>query len=89
MACSQYGPSSWFTPNSSQPDFTSNYTLGSFVELAWWGGTPYILGQQQDWRLILAWFNDTDIASALSSGRGEAMTSTGTFSILSPTKILL
>ena len=87
MACDQYTPSSWFLPNSSQSDFTSNFTLGSYnwPLISWWGGTPYLLNQKQNWRLLLGWSSDNNAESALSNGHSKEMTTgTGMSSSFSP-----
>ena len=80
MACDLYTPSNWFTPRSSQDNPTSKYTLGSRVHIAWWGGTPYVINQQQEWSLLLGWFSDNNVGSAVSNGHINEITSTSTFS---------
>ena len=79
MACDLYTPSSWFTPSSSQDNLTNKYKLGSRVHIAWWGGTPYFVNQQQEWSLLLGWFSDNNVGSAVSNGHINEITSTSTF----------
>ncbi|MCJ1267374.1 hypothetical protein MMC22_007259 [Lobaria immixta] len=74
MACDQYIRSSWFTPNSSQPDFTRAFTLESSVNVSWWGGAPSIVNQPQNWRLLLGWFSDDNAESASSKSHSNEMT---------------
>ncbi|KAF2469598.1 uncharacterized protein BDR25DRAFT_371555 [Lindgomyces ingoldianus] len=77
MTCNQnYNSSSWFVPDSTRPDFNSSYTLGSWADLSWWGNIPYSSKQSELWRLLLAWFSDTDADSAFSQGHTFEITST-------------
>ncbi|MCJ1263665.1 hypothetical protein MMC22_003535 [Lobaria immixta] len=74
MACDRYNSSSWIAPNSSLPDFTSNYTLNSSARLSWRGDAPYRVDQSSIWRLILGWFSDDNADSAESNSHSTAIT---------------
>ena len=81
MECDQVSSSTWFTPNSSQPDFTSNFSLGGRAILGWWGGTPNFAGvanATQEWRLLLGRFNDEDAGSVGPQNDSNMITSAGT-----------
>ena len=79
--------SSWFKPDSTQPDFTTNYTLDSHPNISWWGNSAPIREQTQYWKLVLAWASDTSYTDAQSSGHlsevTEGMNATFSFAILS------
>ena len=65
MAC-VLDSSTWFNPSSALPAFTTNYTLGSFSEIQWWGNSVPDGKQRQYWKVVLAWASDMNVTNAES-----------------------
>ena len=73
MACG-LDSSSWFNPDSTQAALSTSYTLGSHPNITWWGNSEPVRKQNQYWKLVLAWANDSDYDSAQSLGHISEVT---------------